>query len=78
MQFDARVTKALQPGHHIIYDGYPGLRLSATTSSRTWTYRYKIPVDGRMRQVKLGRWPVMALPAAIVAWEALRTQREAG
>lgn len=78
MQFDARAAKALRPGQHITYDGYPGLRLVATASSRTWTYRYKSPVDGRMRQVKLGRWPAMSLPAAIVAWESLRAQRDEG
>lgn len=78
MQFDARAAKSLQPGQHITIDGYPGLRLQARETSRTWTYRYKSPVDGRMRQIKLGQWPAMSLPAAIVAWEGLRTQREAG
>src|SRR5690606_5412235 len=31
-----------------------------------------------MRQVKIGGWPFMSFPAAIVAWEELRAQRDAG
>lgn len=78
MQFDARAAKLLAAGQHLTFDEHPGLRLTATATARTWTYRYKSPVDGRMRQIKLGRWPAMSFPAAIVAWEAARAQREAG
>ncbi len=78
MQFDARAAKLLKPKEHFTIDGYPGLRLAATSTLRTWTYRYKSPVDGKMRQVKIGHWPAMSLPAAIVAWENLRNQRESG
>ena len=45
---------------------------------RTWTCRYKSPVDGRMRQIKIGSWPAMAIHPAIVTWEALRDGRAAG
>lgn len=76
--FDARAAKALQAGHHLTVDGAPGLRLVATPSTRTWTYRFKSPVDGRMRQVRLGRWPAMGLPAALAAWEKAKGQRGAG
>ncbi len=78
MKFDARVAKMLLPGEHITFESYPGLRLKATASGRTWTYRYKSPLDGRMRQVKIGGWPSMSFPAAIVAWDELRAQRDAG
>ncbi|MGE8691679.1 MAG: tyrosine-type recombinase/integrase [Achromobacter sp.] len=78
MQFDARAAKLLEPGRHLTIDGYPGLRLEATESSRTWTYRYKSPVNGAMRQKKIGRWPAVSFAAAIVEWEALRQKREAG
>jgi integrase len=78
MNFDARTAKALEPGKHITFNNYPGLRLSASEKWRTWTYRYKSPVDGLMRQVAIGRWPAMSFPAAIVAWEALKSQRDAG
>jgi integrase len=76
--FDARAAKALIPGNHLTVDGAPGLRLTATQDRRTWTYRFKSPIDGRMRQVRLGHWPAMAPAAAIAAWERARQQRAAG
>ncbi|ARV17517.1 hypothetical protein AEP_00557 [Curvibacter sp. AEP1-3] len=78
MKFDAREAKLLQPGQHLMVDGCPGLRLKATETRRSWTYRYKSPVDDKMRQVQIGHWPAMSLAAAVVAWEALRARRDAG
>lgn len=78
MHFDARAAKLLKPGEHIIVAASPGLRLVATATRRTWTYRFKSPADGRMRQVALGQWPAMSIAAATVAWEAARTRRDAG
>jgi hypothetical protein len=78
MYFDARAAKLLQPGNHLMVQDHPGLRLQATESTRTWVYRYKSPVDGKMRQVKLGAWPAMSLAAAIVRWEELKVERDAG
>ncbi len=54
MNFDARTAKALTPGQHIIISDYPGLRLVASAKVRTWIYRYKSPVDKRMRQIAIG------------------------
>lgn len=76
--FDARSAKLLAPGAHLTIPEAPGLRLEATKSTRSWVYRYKSPVDGRMRQTKLGRWPAMSYQAAWVEWEKLRQLREAG
>ncbi|WP_369820762.1 Arm DNA-binding domain-containing protein [Rhizobacter sp. Root1221] len=76
--FDARAAKALGEGEHLTVDGAPGLRLVATASTRTWKYRYKSPVEGLMRQIKLGRWPAMGLPAALAAWEKVKAQRDVG
>ena len=76
--FDARAAKALPPGGHLTVAGAPGLRLLATASTRTWVYRYRSPVDGKTRQIKLGRWPAMAFPAALAAWERMRADRDAG
>lgn len=76
--FDARRAKALEPGDHLTVDGAPGLRLVATASGRTWTYRFKSPVDGRMRQVKLGSWPAMSPAAAVAAWDRVKQQRQGG
>lgn len=78
MQFDARAAKLLQAGQHIMVDGCPGLRLEATETTRTWTYRFKSPVDGKMRQRKIGRWPAVSLAKAATEWEALRNVRESG
>jgi hypothetical protein len=76
--FDVKVARALAPGEHIVIDAAPGLRLVRTEAFHTWTYRFKSPIDGRMRQVKLGRWPAMALPAALAAWQPLKEARDAG
>lgn len=78
MRFDARAARLLEPGQHIIVEGCPGLRLVATASGRTWTYRYKSPADGRMRQQALGRWPAMSPAAAAGAWAELRALRDSG
>ncbi|MBN9475368.1 MAG: alpha/beta hydrolase [Bordetella sp. SCN 67-23] len=78
MQFDARAAKLLQPGQHITIDAHPGLRLKATATKRTWIYRYKSPVDERMRQIKLGQWPAMSWHAAVAQWEVQRARRDAG
>lgn len=78
MEFSARAAKALLPGEHLIVPDAPGLRLVATASKRTWTYRYKSPVDGAMRQTKLGGWPAMGLPGALAAWQPLKVARDAG
>lgn len=78
MQFDARAAKQLQPGEHLTVDGCPGLRLEATKSTRSWTYRYKSPVDGRMKQTKIGDWPKLSLAAAVAQWEGLRDSRGDG
>lgn len=76
--FDARKAKALLPGNHLTVDGAQGLRLVATETTRAWTYRFKSPVDGRMRQVKLGNWPSMSPAEAFAAWDRVRKQRSTG
>jgi integrase len=78
MPFDARAAKLLQAGEHITLQEHPGLRLVATATRRSWVYRYKSPVDGGMRQVKLGDWPSMSYPAAAVEWEKRRAERDSG
>lgn len=78
MYFDARGAKQLKPGQHIVVEGCPGLRLEVTASSKSWTYRYKSPVDGRMRQIKLGQWPAMPPSSVLVKWQDLKDRRDAG
>ena len=65
-------------GAHLTVPGAPGLRLVATDTRKTWTYRYKSPADGRMRQIRLGHWPAMGLPAALAAWERAKQSRDSG
>lgn len=76
--FDARAAKALKAGDHLTIENCPGLRLEAAATRRTWIYRYKSPADGRMRQVRIGHWPVMSVAAAVAEWEQLRARRDAG
>ncbi|AKZ28031.1 alpha/beta hydrolase [Ralstonia solanacearum] len=78
MYFNARAAKLLKPGEHMTIDGCPGLRFECSASRRSWIYRYKSPVDGKMRQVKLGAWPAMSLAGAVVEWEKLRQARDTG
>ena len=68
MQFDARAAKLLAAGQHFTISDCPGLRLEATKSKRSWIYRYKSPLDGRMRQTKIGEWPAISLAAATVEY----------
>ncbi|MBC7621235.1 MAG: integrase family protein [Candidatus Saccharibacteria bacterium] len=78
MTFDARTAKLLPAGETLTIEGCPGLRLKATATRRTWTYRYKSPADGNMRQIAIGQFPAMSLAGAMGAWEKLRQQRDAG
>ena len=78
MYFDARAAKLLKPGEHLAVDGCSGLRLVVTATRKTWTYRYKSPSDGRMKQVALGQWPAMPVQTAAAAWQALRDRRGTG
>jgi len=76
--FDARTAKLLPAGEHITFAEFPGLRLSASSTGKSWIYRYKSLVDGRMRQLKIGRWPDISFNRAVTAWEELRQRRDAG
>lgn len=78
MQFDAKAAKLLEPGQHFTISDCPGLRLEATATTRTWVYRFKSPVDQRMRQVKIGAWPKLSIAGATVEWERLRAIRSEG
>lgn len=78
MYFDARAAKSLQAGGHIVVDGCPGLRLTATGTRKTWTYRFKSQFSGLMKQIKIGSWPEMPPAAAAAKWQDLRARRESG
>ncbi|VWC65376.1 alpha/beta hydrolase [Burkholderia lata] len=78
MRFDARTSSKLRAGQHLTFDGFPGLRFQASESRRFWIYRYKSPIDNRMRQVKLGEWPARGFPAAIFEWEQKQDESDSG
>jgi len=78
MQFSVPAAKALKVGEHLPVDGAPGLRLVASKNGRAWIYRYKSPVTGLMKQVKIGDWPKLSAAAAGVEWERLRGERDDG
>jgi len=78
MIFDARAARLLQAGQHLTINEHPGLRLTVSKTRRSWVYRYRSLVDGKIRQVKLGQWPAMSYHAAVAQWEILRQRRDDG
>jgi len=76
--FEARTAKQLPAGEHITFADFPGLRLESSTASKSWIYRYKSPLDGRMRQTKVGEWPAISFSRAVAEWESLRNRRNNG
>ncbi len=76
--FDARTAKQLPAGNFLTIPAYPGLRLVATTTTKTWTYRYRDPATGALKQMTLGRWPGITFPQALAAWEQARGARSVG
>ncbi len=78
MLFDARAAKQLKPGEHLVVEGCDGLRLVASASKVTWTYRYKQPGTGLMKQTRIGSYPGMRPSEAAEAVERLRALRAEG
>lgn len=58
MFFDVRAAKQFKPGEHLVVEGCEGLRLVASASKMTWTYRYKQPA---MKHASKNWPPVAAL-----------------
>jgi len=78
MLFDVRAAKQLKPGEHLVVEGCEGLRLVASASKMTWTYRYKQPGTGRMKQTRIGPYPKLRPSEAAEMVEALRLKRADG
>ena len=78
MPFDTRAAKLLQPGEYMLITDCPGLRLVASATRKTWTYRFQAVQTKQMKQVAIGHWPAMPVSAAMAQWHALREQRSDG
>ena len=78
MKFDANEIRRMPPGTDEGIDGFVGLRMAATIKRRTWIDRYRSPLDGKMKQIKLGEWPALPFAAAIAAWEEQCRIRSSG
>lgn len=76
--FDAKLAKQMRPGEYFAFKGHPGLRLIATETKRTWTYRYASPTTGKQKQCRLGQWPALGFAMAVDAWEQARNARSKG
>lgn len=76
--FNPHRAELLSAREHLTFTGCPGLRLEASNTTKAWTYRYRSPTDGKLRQMKLGNWPEMSADQAKGAWEKARDARNAG
>jgi integrase len=75
---DPRAARSMQPGEHLSFREYPGLRLVASKTRHTWTYRYASPDSGRQRQLGLGFWPAIGFGEAVDKWRKARDTRFRG
>ena len=71
MPFDTRAAKLLQPGEYMLITDCPGLRLVASATRKTWTYRFQAVQTKQMKQVAIGHWPAMPVSAAMAQWHAI-------
>lgn len=78
MELDAKAIKELPVGEDVLIPECRGLRLSISKTRRSWIYRYKSPVDGKMRQVLIGHFPHCNYQRAVAKWIELRDAREDG
>ncbi len=72
-------VKRLKSGY--LSDTHPhgGLRLVVNKSgSKTWIYRYRSPIDNKLKQVKLGLYPTMELSQARAELIRLKGERDGG
>lgn len=56
----------------------PGVAFQSHANRPCMRIPVQVPVDGKMRQLKLGNWPSMLLSAAVIEWEMNRNARDAG
>ena len=77
----AKAIEALKPGAPIRADigENAGLRVKCgATGLKTFFYRYKSPVTGKLVQIKIGNYPDVSLAGARVELEKLKAKRRSG
>jgi integrase len=83
---DQKISRHKEPG--VLKDSaHRGLRLEVSIGKRSgalrkvWIYRYRTQADGRLRQIKLGEYPMVSLSEARDRWrkeKAIRDDPERG
>jgi integrase len=76
-----RAIDSMKPGSRDLSDTgeYRGLRVSCgTAGTKSFYYRYKSPLTGKLVQMKLGAFPTMSLSDARQALEGLKGIRSSG
>lgn len=77
-RFDAGEIRALARGDWRTVEGYPGLRFHRRGKPVLCMYRFASPIDGRIRQIKLGNWPRVGWERLVALWEDARRARDEG
>ena len=77
-----QAAHALDPGDYLLFDGQDGLLLIAgsgdpRTRAYSWYWRHR-DVNGKIRKLKLGRWPALSLADASAERERLDRERQRG
>ncbi|MFZ9038574.1 MAG: tyrosine-type recombinase/integrase [Gammaproteobacteria bacterium] len=76
-----RAIDSMKPGSRDLSDAgeYRGLRVSCgTAGAKSFYYRYKSPLTGKLIQMKLGSFPAMSLSDARQELELLKSIRKSG
>ena len=72
-------VKRLKSGYLSDILPHSGLRIVVNKSgSKTWVYRYRSPLNNKLKQVKLGLYPTMELAAARAELIRLKGERDSG
>jgi hypothetical protein len=72
-----QIISQLKPGDETSDAACPGLRVRCTDTAKVFFYRYRL-ASGELRQIKLGEFGAMTLPAARNELARRRLEREQG
>jgi hypothetical protein len=77
VELTRHIIAEMKPGDELSDAGCPGLRVRCNGSARVFFYRYRL-AGGTLRQIKLGEFGPLTLPAARVELTKRRLERERG